>query len=124
MCVVVHLREDGGGGHRVLPPPEQARSIGYRGRFGGLSGPQAGHFGCAGEGRQSGEVVPPAGAGAGHQAAHAPGTAQGAGVQVGAGAGYARPLGGAGEVGRRSVGWAKAVTCRCFTTAEILTEVN
>ena len=77
---------------------------------------------CAGDGRQSGEDVPPAGVGAGQQAAHAPGAAQGAGAQVGAVAGYQRPIDGAGGVRKRPVGWAGAMACRCLTTTEHLKE--
>ena len=73
----VLVRQDGWG-HDVIPPPQQAGGAGDHGRLGGLPGPQAGHWGCAGEGRRSGEDVPHTGAGAGRQAAHAPGTAQGA----------------------------------------------
>ena len=120
MCVVAHLRQDGGRGYFVLPPPYRARDTGYRGQFGDFSGHQAGRFRCAGEGRQSGEVIPPAGAGAGHQAAHAHGTAQGDGVQVGAGAGDVRIFGCDGRVGRRPADCTGAWIYRCFTTTERL----
>ena len=60
--------------------------MGAAGRLGVLPGCQAGHCGCAGEGRQSVGALPYPGAGAGRQAAPAPGPAQGAQLAQGAGA--------------------------------------